>query len=420
MTWAPRAIRPEERHPFPDLVRGAALLGIGLANVQIMSAPYLATQGHLRLWTDPANDITQAAVRFFFASTSFVLFAILFGAGFARLMEKRADLPGVGIGYYWRRLAVLAGLGVLHIGLLWFGDVLLLYALCGMALLLFRDCRERTLWIWLGVAAATPLLAMAGLHGLFWLSSLADPTIGSQAWLAETLFAMAENRDELVDVYSTGTYGEIVRARLGEFGDALWTLPMFGPLVFAGMLLGMILARRGVLAAPERHGPFYRRALWVALPLAVAGKGFYALRSDDAGILPDGLNYALMAATAVGGLAMALVYLAALRALWLSGKARRLVEHVRAAGRMTLTHYLGQSLVATTLFFSYGCGWYGAVNNWQGVLVMLVIYAAQVAVSPAWLRRFGIGPVEWLARRVSYGPPRPPALPPPLPPPAAS
>lgn len=418
-SFAPRATRPDERSPFPDLVRGAALLGIGLVNVHLMCAPYFSAQADLSLWTDPVNVAVQGGVSFFFESTAFLMFSALFGAGFLRLMEKRTFALGAGLGYYWRRLAVLAGLGLLHLGLLWYGDVLLLYALCGALLFPFRDCRERTLWIWLAVAALTPLLALAGLGALFSLATLADPSVGSEAWQADTLAGLMLRREELIAAYASGTWGEIFRVRLGEVGDAWWTLPFFLPQIFAGMLLGLILGRRGVLTEPERHGEFYRRIFGPALVLAILGKGYYALHSREAELLPDASSYVLLLASTIGGLAMTFVYLAALRALWLSGVARRLVKHVVAAGRMALTHYLAQSLVATTLFYSYGLGWYGRVNIWQAVLLMGAIYAGQLALSPIWLRRFPLGPVEWIMRRLSYGPARPFVPPPPLPPPPA-
>ncbi len=416
MAATPQATRPGERRPFPDLVRGAALLGIGLVNVHLMSAPYLSMHGETRLWTDPASEVTRFLVSFFFESTSFVVFSILFGAGFGRLMEKRAEAGGAGLGFYWRRLAVLAGLGLLHVGFLWYGDVLLLYAMCGAALLLFHQCRERTLWIWVGVAALMPLVAMLGFHALFALATLTYGEFDSAGWQEAQLLGMIERRDGLVATYSTGSWGEVVWARLGEYGDAAWSLPFFLPEILAGMLVGLILSRRGVLAEPERHGEFFRRVVWVALPVAVLGKGFYALKVNEAGLVPGPLIYGVLASGFMGGLALALVYLAALRALWLSGRARRLLEHVRAAGRMALTHYLGQSLIATTVLYSYGLGWYGGITCWQAVLLMGAIYAMQLAVSPAWFRRFPLGPVEWVARRISYGRPRAAPRPAPLPP----
>jgi hypothetical protein len=83
---------------------------------------------------------------------------------------------------------------------------------------------------------------------------------------------------------------------------------------------------------------------------------------------------------------------------------------------MALTHYLAQSLIATTLFYSYGLGWYGRINSWQAMALMAGVWGLQIAVSPWWFRHFTYGPLEAVVRRVSYGRPRPMAQPPPLPP----
>ncbi|MET0262049.1 MAG: DUF418 domain-containing protein [Rariglobus sp.] len=390
------------------------MLGIALVNVQMMSAPVGAFQGELRLWADPLNATVQAVVRFFFESTAFVLFSLLFGVGFGRLMQRRAE-TGAGTGPYWRRLGALGGLGILHITFLWFGDVLLLYAIAGVLLLAFRTCRERTLWIWIGGLLVVPMMLLLGAFGLIQLASAMDEEFASGAWAAEEQQWMAIENQELVLSYSQGSFGEVMEARLDEYLDTVWELPFFGALILAAMLLGLILARRGVLEKPERHDEFFRRLLWIVLPIAVVGKGVYVASVNRMGFVPDAAAFIALGSSAVGGMAMALVYVCLLRLVWLRGWASRLVVHVAAAGRMALTHYLGQSLIATTLFYSYGLGWYGRIQTWQAMALMIVIYALQIAVSPWWFRRFSFGPLEALVRRVSYGRARPPALPPPLP-----
>ena len=411
----PRPTAPGERHLFFDLLRGAALLGIALVNVQLMSVPYEIAHGELRLWTDPLNTSVQGVVRFLFESTAFALFSLLFGAGFQRLMQRRAEHPGAGLGTYGRRIAALAVLGIAHVVLLWFGDVLLLYAGGGVVLLAFRKCRERTLWAWAGGCLVLPLVALSGFAALWQGAMAADAQGSAEAWIEAYNAAAWESGQAYIEAYRHGTFGEIVSARLSEYGFALWTLPFFGPQIFAAMLIGVALERRGVLAEPERHGRFFKRMFWMALPVAVVGKGIYAATLNDIGVIPDAGAFASIAGAVWGGMAMALVYVGAMRVVRVRGWAPRLVGHVAAAGRMALTHYLAQSLIATTLFFSYGLGWYGRINTWQAVALMIAVYGLQIGVSTWWFRRFTYGPLEALVRRFSYGRSRPPVAPPPLP-----
>lgn len=410
-----RPTAPDERRPFLDLLRGAALLGIVLVNVQLMSTPYAIGHGDLRVWADPLNTSVQGVVRFFFESTSFALFSLLFGAGFQRLMQRRVDMPGAGLGPYGRRLAALAVLGVAHVVFLWFGDVLLFYACGGALLLAFRGCRERTLWVWTGVFLLMPLIALSGFAVLSQLTSMMDEHYGSAAWIAAENEAAAQSGEAYIEAYRSGTFGEVMSARFGEYGLGLWALPFFAPQIFAAMLVGLVLGRRGVLAEPERHDPFFRRLFWIALPVAVAGKAVYTATFNGVGWIPDGAMFLSAAGAVFGGMAMALVYVCLLREVWVRGWAQRVVAHVAAAGRMALTHYLAQSLIATTLFYSYGLAWYGRIQTWQAVALMIAVYGLQIAVSPWWFRRFDFGPLEALVRRFSYGRPRPPAVPPPLP-----
>lgn len=414
---APRPTAPQERLPFPDLLRGVALLGILMVNVHMMNAPYEAQSGVFRLWQDDANQWTYLGVNLFFSSSFYGLFAMLFGMGFHLLMRKR-ELAGhdAGHGVYWRRLAVLAGFGALHIGLLWFGDVLLLYALCGCVLIAFRRCREKTLWWWAGGLFVLPLIIWAGFVAITWLAYLTPESAAymDQAMAAE-LEAMFIQQEALIEAYGSGGFGEIAAARWDEYVSTWMTNLAFGPHMLGAMLLGLILGRRGALTEPAAHGEFFRRVLWVCVPIGVVGKTLYAVGIVRYEFLPNVWLWWAMVGAAIGGPASTLVYIALLRQAVLRGWATRLQRRVAAAGRMPLTNYLTQSLVATTLFFGYGLGLYGRVNIWQGVLLAAGIYSVQLIVSPLWLRRFTLGPLEWVWRRLTYGPIRPPATPPPLP-----
>jgi uncharacterized protein len=75
----------------------------------------------------------------------------------------------------------------------------------------------------------------------------------------------------------------------------------------------------------------------------------------------------------------------------------------RAVGRTALTNYLMQSIICTTLYYGYGFGLYGKVGPLPGLLITILIYTAQMAISVWWMRRFSYGPMEWLWRILTYG-----------------
>lgn len=414
---AQRPVAPHERSLFPDLLRGVALLGILLVNIHMMSAPYEAQIGEFQLWQDEANRWTYFGVNFFMSCSFYALFAMLFGMGFHLLMQK-GEQPGheVGGGIYWRRLAVLAGFGALHVGLLWFGDVLLMYALVGCLLPAFLRRREKTLWIWSMGLFGLPLVFLLILLGLTRLAYLTpDGVAHMNEYMAMEAAAISERNTELIAVYATGGFGEVAVARWREYVSGWLSTLLFLPHILAAMLLGLIFGKRGALTSPAEHPALFRRVLWVCVPLAVIGKGLFAIGNDRMGLVPDLWLFLASLGMCFGGPALMLVYVALLRHAMLREWWPRLRSRVVAAGRMPLTNYLAQSLIAALLFHGYGLGLYGSVNIWQGVLLAVGIYSVQLIVSPLWLRRFALGPLEWVWRRLTYGTIRPPATPPPMP-----
>ncbi len=414
-----RPVAPQERNLFPDLLRGFALLGILLVNIHMMSAPYEAQLSGFQLWRDEASRWAYFVVNFFAAGSFYALFAMLFGMGFHLLMQKREQAGHeVGAGFYWRRLAVLAGFGALHVGLLWFGDVLLMYALVGCLLPAFRRCREKTLWIWAVGLFGLPLVFMVVVLGFTQLAYLTPESAAyMDEYMAAEAAALSDRITELIAVYANGGFGEVAAARWGEYFAGWLSILVFLPEILGAMLLGLIFGKRGALTSPAEHGAFFRRVLWVGVPLAVIGKGLYAVGCDRMGFVPDLWMLLSSLGMGFGGPALTLVYVALLRHALLHDWWPRLRRRVAAAGRMPLTNYLAQSLITALLFHGYGLGLYGSVNIWQGVLLAIAIYAVQLIVSPLWLRRFTLGPLEWAWRRLTYGTIRPPAAPPPLPPP---
>ena len=122
-------------------------------------------------------------------------------------------------------------------------------------------------------------------------------------------------------------------------------------------------------------------------PLATSVPGFVANLTGSIGVPAGSLFYA-----------------STLALLWQRPAWRRRLMPFAAVGRTALSNYLLQSVVCTTLFYSWGGSMYGTVSPLAGLAVAVPIYAAQVVLTAVFLRHFRTGPMEWLWRWVTYGP----------------
>ncbi len=403
-----RALQPVstgERIETLDVLRGFALFGILIVNMELFGWPMyqVFTGGHR--WTSPADLIVDWMARFLVQGKFYLLFSFLFGLG-ASVQFQRAQARGVRSGgFFCRRLLVLLGIGLAHAFLLWDGDILVCYALCGFMLLAFRNRKPGTMIVWAAVFTLIPLL----LYGLIWamvtLGSLVPE--GAKAFQQEfarqnEAFTALMKTD--LRVFGHGTLGEIFAARARNVLFTWQCLFFYAPAVIGMFLLGLYAGKRRLLQEPEANLRFIRGALiWglgFGLPLGVV----YAVTSGQTAMLNVNLKWLVsIAVLTIGGPALCLSYAAAV-ILWLrrdSWKGR--LRPVAAAGQMALTNYLLQSLVCTFIFYSYGLGWYGSVGRASALLLAAGLYALQLPLSFWWLRRFRFGPAEWLWRTLTYG-----------------
>ena len=393
-----RPVPASARLPWLDVLRGFALLGILLVNMEFFSRPLQA----VALGPDPSLDgldrWVALATQVLLQGKFYALFALLFGAGFALMLECGLATDGF-LPRYLRRLAALAGFGLVHALWIWSGDILLAYAGFGLLLLGFACTPVGRLPLWAGLCFAAPL----GLLALSTWGLALDP--GGEAMRAleaeRTTFIA-----ELAQAETTlrgGTFAEVSAQRREDLRFMLGSLALFGSGILGYLLLGAWLLRSGRLLDPARHAGFFRACLrlgfGIGLPLCVTAA--LLLQGRDR-MLPDA--HLLLATTleTLGSLLLALGYLGAvLRLLARPAWAPRLAL-LAPAGRMALSNYLLQSLLWTFVFYGYGLGLYGQVPRWAMALLALGCFALQVMLSRFWLQRFAFGPTEWLWRALTY------------------
>jgi uncharacterized protein len=383
-----------ERIAVIDILRGFALLGILLMNMEAFSSPLdLSFTGIDPHWQG-ADYWADAAIYVLVQGKFFTLFSLLFGAGFS-VMAQRADRAGRAFApFYLRRSAALLLIGLCHALLVWSGDILVIYALISVLLLACREAPRS----WLPAMGAISYLGAAALVMVLgalmsWMASMEH----TQAPLREAI-AQAEQTIELQrQAYAHGSWAQAVGQRLHDLGAMLSGIFVIGPEVLGMFLIGSWFARSGALAEPERFARLYARLRWVALPsglaLMLGSAVWHPYQAPGTLDLPGGAAYAI---SALAGLLMCLGYLA-----WIVRWRARL-QLLAPMGRMALTHYIGQSLVCTWVFYGYGLGAFETMPRLWQIPFALALFAVQVAISHAWLRYFRFGPLEWIWRAMTY------------------
>lgn len=390
-----------ERQVTVDALRAVALLGIVLVNVAAYRrgafVSLSAAGGDVAGEVSPLTVVLAALTEGRF----YPLFSFLFGWGFA-VQDARSRARGRSVAGPWlRRCAVLLVLGGLHATFLFDGDILVTYAVVGVPLLLVR--RVPPGWL-AGFGATLVVLQSLFTTGLVSLSAAVTLEAESAASIAEVRADEQAHLATEAAVYSGGSFFDVVRERTdGLVADELVGLLTVGGTVAGMMLLGMAAARVGWVD-PRRWPRWLRAALvpaWavglvLSVPTAWVG-GRIALGTDDPGEAAlHWLGYSLLGPAVALGWAGAIV-LASRTTL-----GGRVLGAIAPAGRMSLTIYLTQSLVASLVFHGYGLGLGDDVGIGVAVAMAVALWAAQVALAALWFRVFAIGPLEAVTRALAY------------------
>lgn len=396
VTSAPPALQPlntADRITVMDILRGAALFGILLMNIEAFTGPLdLSFTGVDPHWHG-IDYLADALVYVLVQGKFFLLFSLLFGAGFA-VMAQRAQ--GAGRDFtpiYLRRSVALLLIGACHALLVWSGDILLVYALLSFLLLGTRRWPVSML-----PAMGALVYAFAvGLSLLFALLVWAAARGGSPLDSAGSMQAAQEVIEAQRLAYGQGSWSQANVQRLADLRHMVGGILITGPEIFGMFLIGAWFARSGALADPARFASLYARLRWIAMPVGVvlmlASAAWHPYLAPGEFTVRTGLSYAM---AAVASLLMALGYLG-----WIV-QARHALAWLAAPGRMALTHYLLQSLLCTWLFFGYGLGFFEQLPRAWQLVFAVALFALQVGISHLWLARFRYGPMEWLWRAMTY------------------
>ncbi len=406
---SPAPIPRGERIEILDVLRGFALCGILFANIEIMS-------GYDGLPAERARELAGAAldpalgflVAWLVHAKFYSLFSLLFGVGFAIFMQRAEARGAPAAPLFRRRLVGLLLIGLLHSILLWFGDILHVYAVLGFLLVPFHRASPRAILRWSAIFLLLPVV----LHGLLVLGAAMRPApAGASAAPAATGSSASGGRPEAiaraVEAFSAGSYVQVVQANLlfTVVGFVVRRLLQMQALRIYGMfLLGFYITRRGWLVggAPLDRATLRRVLGWglaIGLPTGAAAALLPAPR-----LLPSatGAGWALTTCESTSALALCLAYAAAIVLLLERPRWRAVLVPLASLGRTALSNYLLQTVACVALFYGIGLGLYGRVSLARILLCAIAILLAQLVASRLWLTRFPQGPAEWAWRRFTY------------------
>lgn len=434
----PAPIAVSDRIVALDVLRGTALLGIVMVNIFTFALPLNDSFSPPAAGAPGSETVGYVIMRTFFQLKWMPIFSMLFGAGLAVQVARAAARNDAFVPRYLRRMSVLLVIGLLHAWLLWFGDILVWYAVIGLGLLLVRTVQPRRLitagatvvvvgGLLSGTCTAVPTLlqnvapppvtetvagadadaeteSTAGLNGDAALAEDATAPRGFDA-IVEADFDPAQPvwRDAELVAFREGPWIDAAAFRVVSWGFGLLFIPFgFGFIVFGCFLLGAGLLRSGFFD-PSRvrdQGRLAAFALGIGLPLEAVCTAVVLWGGTGAFVIAEFVH-------GVTGPTMAVGLLAGITWLVSRGWTRGWDLPVRAAGRAALSVYLGETIIGTAIFHWWGLGLFGDVPRLQLLGIGALIWFALAVLAMAWLQVFRFGPAEWLWRSLTYGRPQP-------------
>jgi uncharacterized protein len=386
-----------DRSLFPDLARAWALFGIAVVNVMLFAYPsttgYSYAQG--AALSTAADKAAWFTVNALFTFKSYTLFSFMFGVGFALQMAS-AERAGVGFaGRYVRRLVGLGLLGALNVAALFYGDILIIYAVLGALLWRFRDAPPERL-VRRGIGVYFVQVALVALYAV---------SAASLAWMApedianeRAALTSEESKEALA--FLSSSFWEVARTRLVFWRDGIvFGALMQGPGAFAFFLFGLAAVRRGWLADPraEIWSRCRRRYLpWGMLGSAV-GAGF--MISGDP--FDPAAAFGLLLITTASPFAT-FGYLGVIASWVASGQDGALQRFLARAGSASLSGYLLQGLLISLVFCGYGLGLFAQPGAAACIGIAAAAGIASLLAMGAWRARFARGPFEHVLRAWTY------------------
>lgn len=376
----------KERIISIDVMRGFALLGIFVVNMLFFHGPYIYVNPY-DWYQTPGDQVAYKWIDIFVQGSVYPLFSMLFGYGLAMQFMKSEAKGTSFTRLAVRRLLILLGIGCIHAFLIWSGDILITYALAGLCLIVLMKLKP--LWLIL-IAALLYLIPNGLLTGLVYFMTKVAPE-------QSVLYTAIQKVEESAVAYSQGSWFDVFGQRLADWfymqGYGL-NVVLILCTILPLLMIGSAAAKLRLIERARELKLFWIITVIVTMAAGTAIKWLPFNKGDDL--------FTMTVQDTFGGPLQAIAYggfLALICTIPIVGK---LLSPIAKAGRMSMTIYLMQSILATTIFYGYGFGLYGKVDIATGTWMAIGIYVLQVIFAEIWFTKFKQGPVELLWRKLTY------------------
>lgn len=366
-----------------DGLRGFSLIGILMANMLIFQYGMFGKDTIDRFHLSTIDSSAYTWLKIFVESSFMPIFMFLFGYSLILLRNKLVTRGQKVKRHLARRLFLLMIFGILHATFVWEGDILLAYGLVGFLALVFVNRKKKTILVW-----AIVLFTLTGLLNFGEVEVTSEETAKMNTYVEnETM------------TYSDGTYGEILEFR--NSGELPFDLPeymyivilLMAPIVYCPLLLfGMYAAKRDWFTNPSKERKMYIRWAIILVPTGLILKTVPYLLPEIS--LGEGLYI-------IGAPILSIGYIFLFSLLYTNG-APKILSYFEKVGKLSLTNYLLQSIICTTIFYGYGLGLFGKMGVFYGISLAILIYSLQFIVSHYYLKVWRMGPFEKVLRAFTY------------------
>lgn len=404
MTTTSTPIKTHERELFMDALRGFAILGIFVANLNFLSHYQGSDNGGA--WLLPDSDDTMSFFHHWFIEGKFYsIFSLLFGWGIALQIKRGLDKGVDALPTVKRRLLFMLLLGAMHL-LIWIGDIVFFYAMLGFLLLPFRKFSNKTLLITAAILILSPIL-------LYWLK-MNYPVLNYPAELLnqtgtnlrEKLIGISDETSRNDFLQHAGWFDHFKRNVCGTFYRYAYLFFVSRiPKVLGMFLIGYVIGRSDFYKnlAQNKKILYWTIGLGLLIGLpANFGLAYHMSNFDDDYFDLKINGWYETIYYALGVVPLALAYVGLLMLSFQTTIGKKILLLISPVGKMAFSNYLMHSLIGNFVFLGAGLGYMGQVGPIYLTLFAIVVFLFQIILSTIWLNYFQYGPIEWVWRSLTY------------------
>lgn len=382
----------KKRIELLDVFRGFAVLGIFVVNIEIMNSTFVNQEVFSQQWTSTIDQFAVKILQLFFYSKFFPIFSLLFGLGISMQALKLYEKKELSFSFFLRRMFILFIFGLLHIILLWSGDVLHLYAMLGLLVTLLIRTSNRM------------LLILSAFFLLFPYYDQISGVLFNYLDYQSNLYLKDYAGAEVVRIIREGTYLEGIKLRFLEYMSNIPVLYSFlAPVALSMFLLGLYLGKKKIWKSLEAFIEKIKKPVIFITILTNCYRILFLFYLPELEMYRnENFRPFFFKLMFLSDIAMGLFYLWGIGWIWYKSRLQRILNPFKYVGRMALTNYVMHSVFGLILFSSLGFKLYETLSPFQTLLSAVAVFLFQIIYSRIWLIYFLYGPLEWSWRCLTY------------------